>query len=54
MDVMNYVTSRKVPLLHCLRLFVTSDPQLLLRAIMPHFSYMANVLRKLMPYLNRD
>jgi len=36
---MNYVTSRKVPLLHCLRLYVTSDLQLLLRTIMPHFNY---------------
>jgi len=32
-DNMNYVTSRKVPLLHCLLLYVTSDPQVLLRAI---------------------
>jgi len=38
---MNYVTSREVPLLHCLRLYVTSNPQLLLGAIMPHFNYMA-------------
>jgi len=29
-------TSRKVPLLHRLRLYVTYNPQLLLRAIMLH------------------